>query len=158
MSLQRDMIINDTSVIALFIEEMTPDHKDFQDSLLRYQGKESVLFPASHQMPEELSISLDNYFTTHNGITTERARDLPLVKKGDSASIREGASRGLMLKALYRLNLSMYYEDVTKLCVEYWGWKPPILTPKMEQQILVDFDYTYELYHRHINPTGPPKG
>ena len=66
---------------------MNTDHENFQDALLRYQGKEST------PIPEEVFIRLDEYFTENNGITAERAKQLPLIKQGNGAYIREGTSR-----------------------------------------------------------------
>lgn len=145
-------MINDISVIALFIRKMNTDHENFQNALLRYQGKES------RPIPEEVFIRLDEYFTENNGITAERAKQLPLIKQGNGAYIREGTSRMMMMKALSSIHMTQYYEDITRLCAVYWDWKLPGLTSEMERQILADFDCTYERYHRHMNPQGPPKG
>lgn len=113
------------------------DVVNFIKVLDKFEGKNST------PIHEELYQELDEYMDSIGHNKGEYYRDKPLNSEGK----KDGTSRRLLWQALGKLGYNQYYDEASRICHIYWGWKLPDLS-HYRDQLIEDYQKTQTVWKK----------
>lgn len=110
---------------------------NFIKVLDKFEGKNTC--PIHQSLYDEL----DEYMENINMRKGEYYRKQPLNEKGK----KDGTSKRLLWQALESLGYNQYYEEASRICHCYWGWKLPDLS-FYRDRLIEDYQSTQAVWNR----------
>ncbi len=115
------------------------DRDNFINILKKFKGEIPVV------IPEDMELQLDIYFVKNGCPTGKDVRAMPLNSDGES---RGKLTRADLHEALKKTKNVKFYDDVSVIASNYWGWNLPVIKDSVVAQIIKDYDESQEVFQQ----------
>ena len=113
------------------------DRDNFIIILKKFKGEIPIV------IPEDMELQLDIYFVKNGCSTGADIRKMPLNSDNES---RGKLTRADLHEALKKTKNVKFYDDVSVIASNYWGWNLPVIKDSIVTQIIEDYDESQKIF------------